>query len=1518
MHSFLKPVVIVRSALVIPRPWRSRFVAAFAFLLTALPALANIGGGYAGNGLTGEYFANPDLSGSASFTRRELRLDFDWGTVLPIGGSNDPRYKSVPTDNFSARYTGKIIAAFTETYTFKLVANDGARLFIRPEGGSTWTSLIDQWSTAGTYTATSALVRGTRYEIKVEYRELTGTAALRLLWSSPSTPEEVIDPIMNQGFNVNFWGQCLADLAKCGRNVWDANENGPVTQDTNGWPQNDAAIVLQETLNVGLDVDPLSEGLSTFSFKGRATLGLRGNIKAGDGSDNLSYTYNPATNTTTGTLRITPNGWNASYLLFSDTDRDGQLPARKNGITDLKIMRPSTPGGSVSYPAGTVFNDQARTTGAKFTALRMNLNNANGERRWTDRTTATYFNQSIGKATKNYYTYEGGVDPAPADYNNGPSWEYCVMLANETGADLYLNPPVMADGWTPADTSSYIYKLAQLVRYGSDGVNPYSGPTANPVFPPLNPNLRVYVELSNEVWNPFGAAFRQYFDVSEMMKVDARTALGIPTADDLIDTHARPTDFAILNYDNLSTARNADGNFVSGDTWRKRKVILRSLQVSQIFRAVWGDANMGPRIRPLYEWQYEDANATASIPLKFVDDYFNNGDGTAHVATPRPVNYFFWGGGGASYYGAVNGYGTTDQLIDPSFETPVLNNGYNVAPSGATWTFTGTAGIARDAGTGDDIPPGWEGSAQCGYIAGTGSMTKQITIPSTQISNTYAIVFKAVQRVKAGAPLGTDGKPTPDTQKLRLYVNGVLKEWKSFNQNDGGYKPAAYDPANPWNSFVVFWSPNTPYYSSDIFTAAPGEVVTLRLEGSAAADQIAFVEDVRLASVDSMFADGMPGGGEALGQPAGAGYQTGLNVQASWAFAYGLKYVTYEGGWSLGGDTGGTPMQNTGKFLSTDAAVANTKAINMFHQSGGYLNTFGTYSLWPSWSESIATEGLLNISAYPLIYSQDERMNNLRAEPANGVFIPNSLVIGNASLLPGGTGNVVGRNWLSWNAITTTTDDYTITINTGAGGTAQLWVDGVPLGASFTTGNAVTRTIRLVKGVHGIRLQGIAGNFALQSINFAIPGAPAAPVITTITDGSGTKTVEWGAVAGATGYTIRWGTDSGIYLESADVPIGTSKLLTGLTHDLTYYIVVSAYNATGLSLPSAEVGSTALVDGLSGHLARWDFAGSTGNEVDPAPSSSTSRIITTGLARGPGLRLSGYGLGLTADSFAYQQSSYPGSTTAAGALSRGDYTQFTVTPKPGSTLSVSSLLYAPYWQDSSQTSQGGGIAYSINGGPYILSSVTGTPSSYIGAPLTATLSGIPALQNLTVPVTFRLLHPNVGEYSFAGIGRQSGDDIVLFGSVNTIGVTTGLATFRTATGLAADGSQDTATPAGDGVPNLLKYAFNMIGTGSGQSASLATPNAATLTELGTAGLPFPGADGAGKLQLTYIRRKASSNPGITYTVEFSDALAAWAVNPSATESTTSIDATFERVTVTDSSVAATKRFARMRIVPNRM
>ncbi len=83
----------------------------------------------------------------------------------------------------------------------------------------------------------------------------------------------------------------------------------------------------------------------------------------------------------------------------------------------------------------------------------------------------------------------------------GVAYEQMVALCNRTGRNLWINVPHLA-------TDDFITRLAKLIRFGSDGLNPYDAPQANPVFAPLRADLFVFVEFSNEIWSS-GFAFPQ-------------------------------------------------------------------------------------------------------------------------------------------------------------------------------------------------------------------------------------------------------------------------------------------------------------------------------------------------------------------------------------------------------------------------------------------------------------------------------------------------------------------------------------------------------------------------------------------------------------------------------------------------------------------------------------------------------------------------------------------------------------------------------------------------------------------------------------------------------------------------------------------------------------------------------------------------------------------------------------------------------------------------------------------------
>ena len=124
-------------------------------------------------------------------------------------------------------------------------------------------------------------------------------------------------------------------------------------------------------------------------------------------------------------------------------------------------------------------------------------------------------------------------------------------------------------------------------------------------------------------------------------------------------------------------------------------------------------------------------------------------------------------------------------------------------------------------------------------------------------------------------------------------------------------------------------------------------------------------------------------------------------------------------------------------------------------------------------------------------------------------------------------------------------------------------------------------------------------------------------------------------------------------------------------------------------------------------------------------------------------------------------------------------------------------------------------------------------------------------------------------------------------------------------GLSGPDSLPSATPFNDGVSNLLKYAFNMNAAG---------PDVSVITPSGSSGLPQIAVDSSGAepvLRVAFLRRKGS---GLIYTPQRSTTLCDF-VAMTGTQTVTSIDSQWERVTVQEPAPPATapSAFARVQV-----
>ena len=124
------------------------------------------------NGLKGEYFNNPNLKGKPALTRVDPQINFRW-TLF------SPDQEKINYDWYSARWTGKLLAAETGNFEIGLTGDDGYRLYINDA------LLIDNWrkQTFQTITTTYDFKKGKEYDITLEFYETVGNVWLKLIWN---------------------------------------------------------------------------------------------------------------------------------------------------------------------------------------------------------------------------------------------------------------------------------------------------------------------------------------------------------------------------------------------------------------------------------------------------------------------------------------------------------------------------------------------------------------------------------------------------------------------------------------------------------------------------------------------------------------------------------------------------------------------------------------------------------------------------------------------------------------------------------------------------------------------------------------------------------------------------------------------------------------------------------------------------------------------------------------------------------------------------------------------------------------------------------------------------------------------------------------------------------------------------------------------------------------------------------------------------------------------------------------
>lgn len=166
-------------------------------------------------GVRGEYFRNPDLTGTPALVRVDPQVAFNWDRGSPTDNlmargeaSGD---EAVPSDGFSIRWSGQLLPPVSGTYQLQAAADDGFRLYL--DGAL----VVDHWRTADRLDAGAVqldLVGGRAYDLRLEYFDAERDAGVRLAWTRPGAVpplQEALD-VARRSDVVVFVGGLTGDV----------------------------------------------------------------------------------------------------------------------------------------------------------------------------------------------------------------------------------------------------------------------------------------------------------------------------------------------------------------------------------------------------------------------------------------------------------------------------------------------------------------------------------------------------------------------------------------------------------------------------------------------------------------------------------------------------------------------------------------------------------------------------------------------------------------------------------------------------------------------------------------------------------------------------------------------------------------------------------------------------------------------------------------------------------------------------------------------------------------------------------------------------------------------------------------------------------------------------------------------------------------------------------------------------------------------------------------------------------